>query len=122
MTLPHRRVWALLFLVAAVGCDSVELTIGVTPGASGSLEIANADDRVWPDARLLVEVVESDGSMSPCAERTVASWQPGETVSVPQCSEKVRLTLTTGQETARFSFVNGQLNRYFGRKEVPVAQ
>jgi hypothetical protein len=42
-------------------------------------------------------------------------------VSVPACGDKIRLTLTTGGETARFAYANGQLYRRFGRKEVPVA-
>ena len=51
----------------------------------------------------------------------VGSWKPGETISVPACGTKIRFTLTTGGETARFSYANGQLFRVFGRKEVPVA-
>jgi hypothetical protein len=33
----------------------------------------------------------------------------------------MRFTLTTGGETARFSYVNGQLYRRIGRKEVPIS-
>ena len=110
----------LLLMLAALGCDSVDLTIGVVAGAPGTLEVANANDTEWIDARLVVEVVESDNSTTPCAERTIGSWRPGDTVSVPECGNKIRLTLITGGKTARFSYANGQLNRYFGRKEVPV--
>ena len=110
----------LLLMFATLGCDSVDITIGVAPGASGTLEVANANDTGWIDARLVVEVVESDNSTTPCAERTVGSWRPGNTVSVPECGNKIRLTLTTGGKTARFSYANGQLFRRFGRKEVPV--
>jgi len=107
-------------MVAALGCDSVELTIGVSPGASSMLEVTNANDTHWIDARLLVEAVESDNSTTLCAERAIGIWQPGDTVSVPSCGDKIRLTLTTGGETSRFSYANGQLFRVFGRKEVPV--
>ena len=110
----------LLLMLATLGCDSVDLTIGIAPGASGTLKVANANDTEWIDARLVVEVVESDNSTTPCAERTVGTWSPGETISIPVCGNKIRLTLTTGGKTARFSYANGQLKRYFGRKEVPV--
>jgi len=110
----------LLLMFATLGCDSVDLTIGVAPGASGTLEVANANDTEWIDARLAVEAVESDNSTSLCAERNVGTWSPGETIRVPECADKIRFTLTTGGETARFSYANGQLYRRFGRKEVPV--
>jgi len=112
----------LLLAGALLGCDSVELTIGVVERESGTLDVANANDNEWIDARLVVETVESDNSKSFCAEKAVGIWKPGETVSVPACGAKVRLTLTTGSKTARFSYTNGQLFRVFGRKEVPVAQ
>ena len=115
-----RILFGLLLMAAMLGCDSMELTIAVAPGVSGTLEVANANDTEWIDARLVVEIVESDNSTTECMERTVGSWQPGDTVSVPICGNKIRLTLTTGGETARFSYANGQLFRRFGRKEVPV--
>lgn len=117
---PKRMSVGLLLMMAALGCDSVELTIGVSPGASEMLEVTNANDTDWIDARLLVEVVESDNSTTGCAERTIDIWQPGDTISVPICGNKIRLTLTTGGEIARFSYANGRLFRIFGRKEVPV--
>jgi hypothetical protein len=43
-------------------------------------------------------------------------------IRVKACAEKVRFTLTTGAETARFSYSNGQLYRRLGRKEVPITQ
>lgn len=120
MKTPIRLLCGLLLVLAATGCDSVELTIGVAPGIAGTLDVANANDTVWTDARLVVETVESDNSTSPCAERTVARWDPGDTVSVPACENKIRITLSTGEQTARFTYVNGRLFRVFGRKEVPV--
>jgi hypothetical protein len=115
-----RVLIGLLLAIAAVGCDSMELTIGVTPGASGVLDVRNANATDWIDAQLLVEAVESDNSTTTCAERTIGVWRSGEVVSVPACGGKIRLTLTTGGETARFAYANGQLFRRFGRKEVPV--
>jgi hypothetical protein len=99
----------------------MELTIGVEPGPGETLEVANANDTVWTDALLVVEVVDG-GHITLCAEKRVGAWQPGETVSVPACGEKIRLTLTTQGETARFAYANGELFRRFGRKEVPVAE
>lgn len=110
----------LLLAGALLGCDSMDLTIGVVEGASGTLDVSNANDTDWIDARLVVEAVESDNSKAICAEKSVGSWKPGETISVPACGAKIRFTLTTGGETARFSYANGQLFRVFGRKEVPV--
>ena len=55
---PKHMTVGLLLMMAALGCDSVELTIGVSPGASGMLEVTNANDTDWIDARLLVEAVE----------------------------------------------------------------
>ena len=120
MKIAGRILFGLLLMAAMLGCDSMELTIAVAPGASGTLEVANANDTEWIDARLVVEIVESDNSTTGCAERTVGSWQPGDTVTVPVCGNKIRFTLTTGGEVARFSYANGQLFRIFGRKEVPV--
>ena len=111
----------LLLAGTLLGCDSMELTIGVDEGGSGNLDVSNANDSEWIDARLVVEAVESDNSKSLCTEKDVGSWKPGETISVPACGTKIRFTLTTGGETARFSYSNGQLFRVFGRKEVPVA-
>lgn len=121
MCKPSRILIAVLLGLAVAGCDSVELTLSVKPGAPGTLDVANATTATWTDARLTVEVVESDNSATPCAERTISSWRAGQTVSVPSCGNKIRLLVTTGGETARFSYVNGQLFRVFGRKEVPVA-
>jgi hypothetical protein len=117
------RIFAGLLLAGALlGCDSMELTIAVVEGGSRTLDVANANDSDWVDARLVVEAVESDNSKAICAEKSVGRWKPGETISVPACGTKIRFTLTTGGETARFSYSNGQLFRVFGRKEVPVAQ
>lgn len=121
MITPGRWLCGMLMFLAIAGCDSVELTIAVAPGASGTLDIANANDTIWTDARLTVEVVESDNSATPCADRHVASWRPGETISIPSCGKKIRLVLSTGGRTSRFTYVNGRLFRVFGRKEVPVA-
>ena len=110
-----------LMVAATVGCDSVELTIAVRPAGDGAVDVVNADRREWVDAHLLVEAVESDNSTTRCQEQTVGSWAPGEAVTVPACGAKLRLTVTTGGETARFSYANGQLFRKFGRKEVPVS-
>jgi hypothetical protein len=118
---PGLILTGLLLAGALLGCDSMELTIGVVEGGSRTLQVSNANDTEWVDARLVVEAVESDNSTAFCAEKSVGSWKPGETISVPACGTKIRLTLTTGGETARFSYSNGQLYRVFGRKEVPVA-
>jgi len=109
-----------LLILVVVGCDSMELTIGVESGNDSTLKVSNANDTEWADALLVVESVESDNSTSLCGEHRVGTWQPGESISVGACGSKIRLTLTTGGETARFSYANGQLFRRFGRKEVPV--
>lgn len=117
------RFIALLCLVPAffaIGCDSMELTIGVDAGPDSTLLVSNANDRVWTDAILVVEAVETDNSTTACAERRVGNWEPRQEISVPACGAKIRLTLSTEGETARFSYSNGQLFRRFGRKEVPV--
>lgn len=106
---------------ALLGCDSMELTIGVVEEQTGALEVVNANESEWFDALLVVEAVESDNSRALCSEKHIERWQPGEKISVPACGAKIRLTLTTGGETARFSYSGGQLFRIFGRKEVPVA-
>ena len=117
-----RLLCVALLAGAAAGCDSVDLTIDVAPGSADSLIVSNANDSGWTDARLVVETVESDNSTAPCVERTMATWAPRETVTIPACGNKIRLTLTVGSETARFAYANGQLFRRFGRKEVPVAE
>lgn len=116
---PIHLLVGLLTLVG-VGCDSMELTIDVKPGVGPALVVSNANDTEWIDALLVVESVESDNSTTLCAEHRVGAWQPGEKIRVAACGSKTRLTLTTGGETARFSYSNGQLFRRFGRKEVPV--
>ncbi len=118
---PTRLLCLLLLAAATAGCDSVDLTIGVSPGNDNSLIVSNANNTEWIDAQLVVETVESDNSTAPCVDRTLGSWQPGETITIPACGNKIRLTLITGGETARFVYSNGQLFRRFGRKEVPVA-
>lgn len=120
MTACGRILLGLLAAASLVACDSVDLAIGASPAADGTLRVSNANDAAWPDARLLVESVEGDGSTTFCAEETVASWLPGETVTVPVCGDKLRLTLTTGGETARFVWASGQLSRKLGRKEIPM--
>ncbi len=120
MRRPHQILIGLLFVGAVFGCDSVELTIGVEPGVSGSLDVSNANDWEWTGARLLAEAVESDNSTTVCLDREIAGWRPGETISIPKCGNKIRFTLTTGGQTARFAYANGRLYRVFGRKEVPV--
>lgn len=120
MIKPIHLLFGLLAITAGA-CDSVELTIGVRPGPESTLLVSNANSNEWVDAVLLVEAVETDNSTSPCAEHTAATWQPGAEVSIPACAPKLRLTLTTGGETARFSWANGKLYRRFGRKEVPVS-
>jgi hypothetical protein len=115
----------LLVVALAAGllaCDSMELTIAVSESADGWLEVANANDTVWTDAHLVVEAVESEGTTRPCVEEDMSRWEPGAAVRVPACGEKIRLTLTTGSETARFSYSNGQLFRRIGRKEIPITR
>jgi hypothetical protein len=117
------RLWLGVLLAAGlVACDSLELTIAVNQPEEGWLEVVNANDRVWEDASLVVEAFESEGTTRPCGEKSVSRWEPGEAIRVPACAEKVRFTLTTGGETARFSYFNGQLYRRIGRKEVPISQ
>ena len=116
----HRTLAALLVLGIVWGCDSMELTIGVEPGPDGTLEVANANDTTWVDALLVVESVDG-GHIAPCTEKRVGAWRPRDTVRIPACGDKIRLTLTTQGETARFAYANGQLFRRFGRKEVPVS-
>ncbi len=121
MKMPNHILCGLLLVVATTACDSVDLTIGVVPGAPGTLEVVNANDTAWVDAHLLVEAVESDHSTTTCSEQDVGTWRPHDSITIPACGDKVRITLTTGAGTARFSYANGELFRVFGRKEVPVA-
>lgn len=117
------RLFLVVVLAASLlACDSMELTIAVRDSDEGWLEVANANDTVWTDANLVVEAVESEGTTRPCVEKAMSRWEPGEAIRVPACGEKVRLTLTTGSETARFSYSNGQLFRRIGRKEIPIAR
>ena len=110
-------------LTVGAGCfvDSVELTIAVRQGDEGWLEVSNANDTAWKDARLTFEAFESEGTITPCGEEYIERWEPGQIVRVPACAEKVRFTLDTGGETARFSYFNGQLYRRLGRREVPIS-
>lgn len=121
-----RHFWGislgLLLVVGIVACDSMELALEVSPSDDGWLEVANANHSAWKDALLVVEASESEGTTRPCGEERVDRWEPGEAIRVPACGEKVRLTLTTGGETARFSYFNGQLYRRIGRKEVPIVR
>lgn len=122
MSFVFRSFLVVALAAGLVACDSMELTIAVNETTDGWLEVANANDSAWTDARLVVEAVESEGTTRPCVEETRSRWESGETVRVPACGEKVRLTLTTGGETARFSYNNGQLYRRIGRKEIPVVR
>ena len=115
----------ILVIVLAAGlsaCDSMELTIEVNQPDDGWLEVVNSNDRVLKDARLVIEAFESEGVTRPCGEETVSRWEPGQAIRVPACSEKVRFTLTTGGEIARFSYSDGQVYRRIGRKEVPITK
>lgn len=121
---PMQKFWVAMTLIVGVGClvDSVELTIAVRQVDEGWLEVSNANDTAWKDVRLTVEAFESEATITPCGEEFIQRWEPGETVRVPACAEKVRFTLDTGGETARFSYFNGQLYRRLGRREVPISQ
>jgi len=115
----------ILVIISAAGlfaCDSMELAIAVNQSEDGWLEVINANDRVWKDARLVIEAFESEGTTRPCGEESVTRWNPGQGIRVPACAEKVRFTLTTGGETARFSYSDGQVYRRIGRKEVPITK
>lgn len=109
---------------AGVGClvDSVELTIAVRPADDGMLEVSNANETTWKNAHLTIEAFVSEGTTTPCGEEDIARWEPGQAIRVPACAEKVRFTLTTGGETARFTYFNGQLYRRLGRREIPITQ
>jgi hypothetical protein len=118
----HRVLLSLAVVVPVLACDSVELTIGVDPGPGEVLLVSNANSSEWTGAQLLVEAVENDNSTTVCVDKRVGTWRPGDVIEVPRCGEKLRFTLSTGGETARFAYANGQLFRRFGRKEVPVAE
>ncbi len=122
MRLCLRICVALVCTAGLIACDSLELEIAVNQLEDGWLEVVNATDQVWKDARLVVEAFESEGATRPCGEEEVSRWQPGQAVRVPACAEKTRFTLTTGGETARFSYTNGQVYRRIGRKEVPISR
>ena len=112
----------MVFAGGFLACDSLELTIAVSQPEEGWLEVVNANDRVLNDAHLVIEAFESEGITRPCGEEDIPHWEPGRAIRVKACSEKTRFTLTTGGETARFSYSNGQLYRRIGRKEVPISR
>ena len=122
MTLPMRVFLVAVAAAGLVACDSMELTIAVNQPEKGWLEVVNSNDRVLKDARLVIEAFESEGTTRPCGEEIVSRWEPGQAIRVPACAEKVRFTLTTGGETARFSYSMGQVYRRIGRKEVPISR
>lgn len=112
-------------ILAAAGlaaCDSMDLTIAVNEVEDGWLEVINSNDRALTRALVVVETFESAGASRLCVEENVARWEPGAVIRVPACAEKVRVTLTTGGETARFSYFNGEVYRRIGRKEVPISR
>jgi hypothetical protein len=113
---------AVVFAVGLVACDSMELSIDVSQCEEGWLEVVNSNDRALEDVHLVVEAFESEGATRPCVEETVSHWEPGASIRVPECAEKVRFTLTSGGETARFSYTKGQLYRRIGRKEIPISR
>ena len=119
---PSRVCLALIVAAGLVACESIELTIAVRQAEDGWLEVVNANDRELHDVTLVIEAFESEGATSPCGEERLARWQPGQVIRVRACAEKTRFTLTTGGETARFSYVDGQLYRRIGRKEVPISR
>jgi hypothetical protein len=122
MRISSKILLAALLTAGLVACDSMELTIEVERIDEEWLEVVNSNDRALKDVRLVVEAFESEGATTPCEEETLPRWEPGAVIRVPACAEKVRFTLTTGGETARFSYSGGQLYRRLGRKEVPIRQ
>jgi len=112
---------ALVFAAGLLACDSLELTIAVSQPEEAWLEVINVSDRVLKDAHLVIEAFESEGATRPCGEEEIPRWEPGQVIRVKACGKKTRFTLTTGGETARFSYSNGQLYRRIGRKEVPIS-
>ena len=117
-----RIVLVIMLTAGLFACDSMELTIAVQEPEEGWLEVINSNDRVLKDAHLVVEAFESEGATRPCGKEVVSSWEPGQAIRVKACAEKIRFTLTTGGETARFSYSMGQLYRRIGRKEVPIVK
>ena len=112
-------------ILAAAGlaaCDSMDLTIAVNEVEDGWLEVINSNDRALTRALVVVETFESAGATRLCVDENMARWEPGAAIRVPACAEKVRVTLTTGGETARFSYFNGEVYRRIGRKEVPISR
>ena len=120
MAPPMRFFFIAIVAAGLVACDSMDLTIAVNEVEDGWLEVINSNDRALTGAHLAVETFESAGATRLCVEENVARWEPGAAVRVPACAEKVRFTLTTGGETARFSYFDGQVFRRIGRKEVPI--
>ena len=116
-----RIILVTMLATGFVACDSMELTIAVNQLEEGWLEVVNSNDRVLKDVLLVIEAFESEGTTRSCGEETVSRWEPGQTIRVPACAEKVRFTLTASGETARFSFAKGQVYRRIGRKEVPIS-
>jgi hypothetical protein len=117
------RIALVIMLTTGVfACDSMELTIAVNEPEDGWLEVVNSNDRELKDVHLVIEAFESEGATRPCGEEVVARWAPGQAIRVRACAEKIRFTLTTGGETARFSYSMGQLYRRIGRKEVPIVK
>jgi hypothetical protein len=117
------RIALVIMLIAGLfACDSIELTIAVNEAEDGWLEVVNSNDRVLKDAQLIIEAFESEGATRPCGEEVVSRWEPGQAIRVKACAEKIRFTLTTGGETARFSYSMGRLYRRIGRKEVPIVK
>lgn len=122
MTIPTRVLLITALVSCCIACDSMELTIEVNPSHEGMLEVINSNDRMLEDVRLVVEAFESEGTVRPCSDANLPRWRPGQKIRVQHCAEKIRLTVTAGGETARFSYFNGQLYRRIGRKEVPISQ
>jgi hypothetical protein len=100
----------------------MELTIAVNPSDEELLEVVNSNDRTLEDVRLIVEAFESEGAVRTCSDANLRRWHPGQKIRVHQCAEKIRLTVTAGGETAKFSYFNDQLYRRIGRKEVPISK
>lgn len=122
MTTSTKALLVTAMACGCIACDSMELTIAVNPSEDGILEVVNSNDRMLKDVRLVVESFESEGTVNTCSDANLPRWHPGQKIRVRQCAEKIRLTLTTSGDTARFSYFNGQLYRRIGRKEVPIPQ
>jgi hypothetical protein len=122
MSFPIRIALVIMLIASLFACDSMELTVAVSEAEDGWLEVVNSNDRVLKDAHLVIEAFESEGATRPCGEEVVSRWEPGRAIRVRACAEKIRITLTTGGETARFSYSNGQVYRRIGRKEVPIVK